>query len=87
MQSRVPSGQRCNQALVKAFDYSGLAVEFTALSKPAQRALIGNGILTVHDLSRRTLEEVSALHGIGPSSIPVLREALRKHRLTFAKSR
>lgn len=65
------------------FDYTQLSPDFSKLSRPAKRALIDNGIFTPMDLSRRTLKEVSELHGIGPSAIPILREALHNSGLRF----
>ena len=61
-------------------------IEFLKLPKPAQRALLNNGINTISDLSKRTMEEVKELHGIGPSAIPVLKQALRKNGLAFKNS-
>lgn len=74
---------RCDRKAVERFNYTGLAPEFFPLAKPARRALLTNGIRTPADLARRTLEEVSEFHGIGPSAVLVLRRALRKHGLRF----
>ena len=46
------------------------------LSAPARRALEGAGIRTLGDLSARTEGELLALHGFGPSSLPILRNEL-----------
>jgi hypothetical protein len=66
-------------------DYSKLSIELRGLSKPAQRALINAGIFTVQDLSKRTQRQVMALHGMGPTSIPVLKEALMSAALRFTR--
>ena len=54
------------------------------LSAPARRALAGTGIVTLADLARHTEREVLALHGMGPASIPTLRQALAEAGLAFA---
>ncbi len=75
--------QKGDKALIDRFDYSPLSPNFSKLAKPAQRGLLNNGIRTPADLARRTVEEVTELHGIGPSAMPILREALRKNRMSF----
>ncbi|MBP6641875.1 MAG: RNA polymerase alpha subunit C-terminal domain-containing protein [Flavobacteriales bacterium] len=53
------------------------------LSAPARRALEGKGISTEKQLARYTEAEILALHGIGPSSLPKLKKALRAFDLEF----
>ncbi len=53
------------------------------LSAPARRALEREGISTLRQLSGRTEKDILLLHGIGPSSIPVLKKALQEAGLTF----
>lgn len=53
------------------------------LSAPARRALEQAGIHSVKDLSRHSEKEILQLHGMGPSSLPKLKEALKKEGLTF----
>jgi hypothetical protein len=77
------AGQLCDRETVATFDYSKLSADFAKLAKPAQRALLNSGICTPVDLAKRTQKEVAAFHGIGPSALPILRQALRKHRLSF----
>lgn len=55
------------------------------LSAPAQRALVNIGIKSLKDLSRYTEEEILKLHGMGPSSVPKLKNALKKGGLKFKK--
>lgn len=55
------------------------------LSAPARRALEGAGIRTLRDLSTRTEVELLALHGFGPSSLPILRKELAMAGLRFSK--
>lgn len=50
---------------------------------PARRALEREGITTIKKLSQWTEDEILALHGMGPSTIPKLREALASGGLTF----
>ncbi len=60
-----------------------LKVCFAALSKPAQRALIANGIFSENDLAKWTLANVKKMHGIGPSAVPILNHALAEAGLKF----
>ena len=56
---------------------------FSLLSAPALRALENKGIKTVKQLSKFTESEILELHGIGASSIPILKKALKAEKLTF----
>jgi len=53
------------------------------LSAPARRALENQGITTLQLLSQYTEKEILKLHGIGPSAMPKLRQALEDEGLTF----
>ncbi|CAM3877682.1 hypothetical protein [Mesobacillus thioparans] len=53
------------------------------LGAPARRALENNGILTLEKLSEFTEKEILQLHGMGPTSLPKLRAALKEERLSF----
>jgi hypothetical protein len=53
------------------------------LSTPARRALEGAGITTLKQLSQYSEKDILALHGMGPSSIPKLRRALKAEKLAF----
>ena len=64
-------------------DYSVLDPLFSKLAKPAQRALLNAGIHSPQQLAKLTLKEVTKLHGIGPSAIPILKDALKKSGLEF----
>lgn len=55
------------------------------LSAPARRALERKGISSLAQLSRYTEADLLALHGVGPSSIPRLRAALEKEKLSFRR--
>ena len=57
------------------------------LAAPARRALENNGIKTVETLSQFTEKEVLSFHGIGKSSIPILRNALKEQGLSFKNQR
>ena len=78
-----PNRPPCDPRAVAAFDSSGLHPDFLRLSRPAQRALVNHRILDPSALSGHSLREVLAFHGIGPSSIPILRQALRNSGLRF----
>jgi len=53
------------------------------LGAPARRALENQGITTLQKLSGFTEKEILSLHGMGPSSMPKLREALAAEGLSF----
>ena len=56
------------------------------VSAPARRALEHEGITSLQKLAAYTEKEILLLHGIGPSSLPKLREALRTEGLAFRKA-
>lgn len=56
------------------FDYSVLPESFAKLSKQAKRVLISHADTTA--LSKLSRNEVPALHGVGPSAMPILETAL-----------
>jgi len=47
-----------------------------AIGRPATRALVGAGIVTLSDVARLGDAELLALHGVGPRAVRILREAL-----------
>ena len=53
------------------------------LSAPARRALENNGITSLQTLSKYSEKEILQFHGMGPSSIPKLRSALKENGLKF----
>ncbi|MCZ1265917.1 RNA polymerase alpha subunit C-terminal domain-containing protein [Paenibacillus tundrae] len=53
------------------------------LSAPARRALENQGITTLQLLSQYSEKEILKLHGIGPSAMPKLRQALEEEGLSF----
>lgn len=55
----------------------------SVLSAPARRALEHAGINTLVELAQRSESEILALHGMGPSSLPKLRDALATQGLAF----
>lgn len=59
---------------------------FSFLSAPAQRALASKGISSLQELSAFTVNDILALHGMGPSSIPKLQVALKENGLSFKES-
>lgn len=56
------------------------------LSAPAIRALLGAKITSLSKLATKTEGQIAVLHGIGPSTFPKLRTALKKKRLSFKKA-
>lgn len=55
------------------------------LPAPARRALENKTIKTVLQLSKYSEKEILELHGIGKSSIPILKKALKENKLSFKK--
>lgn len=55
----------------------------SALSAPARRALENAGITTLQTLARHTEKEILTFHGMGPASLPKLRDALQAAGLSF----
>lgn len=55
------------------------------LSAPAIRALKGEGITTLKRLSKFSEKEILDLHGIGKTTIPILKKELEKNKLKFRK--
>ncbi|MFG6115755.1 RNA polymerase alpha subunit C-terminal domain-containing protein [Halobacillus sp. MO56] len=55
------------------------------LSAPARRALENNGVTSLQILSTYSEKEILKLHGLGPASIPKLKEALKENGLSFKK--
>lgn len=55
----------------------------SVLGAPARRALENQGLVTLAELAKHTEAEILALHGMGPGSMPKLREALREAGLSF----
>ncbi len=53
------------------------------LPAPARRALENNGIKTIVALSKFSEKEILQFHGIGKSSIPILKRELTKKGLSF----
>ncbi len=53
------------------------------ISAPARRALEGKDIRSLQQLCQYSEKEILQLHGIGPSAMPKLREALKKEGLSF----
>jgi ERCC4-type nuclease len=63
------------------FDYSPLPEELRVLGKPAQRALIVAGFHSLEGIAARSERELLELHGMGPKSIPTIRDVLARHGL------
>lgn len=53
------------------------------LASPVRRALETEGITTLPELSAYSEKEILKLHGVGPSCLPKLREALSEQGLSF----
>ncbi|MFZ0369964.1 MAG: RNA polymerase alpha subunit C-terminal domain-containing protein [Halobacillus sp.] len=55
------------------------------LAAPARRALENKGITSLRILSTYSEEDVLKFHGMGPSSLPKLKSALKEEGLSFKK--
>ncbi|MES2556950.1 MAG: RNA polymerase alpha subunit C-terminal domain-containing protein [Bacteroidota bacterium] len=55
----------------------------TKLSAPARRAMEHHGISTLEKLSTFSEKEIRAFHGVGPSTIPVLKQELQLKGFDF----
>jgi DNA-directed RNA polymerase alpha subunit len=55
----------------------------STLGAPARRALENQGIKSVSQLSQYTEKEILKLHGMGKTTIPKLKDALKAEGLTF----
>lgn len=75
--SECPTCPICEQGLKPDTGFLSL------LSNPARRALEYEGVTTLQKLSAFTELEILQLHGIGPRSIPILRDALQSEGLAF----
>ncbi|MDM5333802.1 RNA polymerase alpha subunit C-terminal domain-containing protein [Ureibacillus composti] len=53
------------------------------LSAPARRALENNGITSLEQLSTYSESEILQFHGMGPASLPKLKNALQENGLSF----
>lgn len=53
------------------------------LAAPARRALENAGIKTLEQLAQHSDAEVAALHGMGPTSMVKLRQALKAKGFSF----
>ncbi|PTA67425.1 DNA-binding protein [Deinococcus arcticus] len=54
-----------------------------ALGRPALRALAAAGLSTLPEVARLTERDLLALHGVGPTAVRRLREALAARGLTL----
>ena len=57
----------------------------SSLSAPARRAMEAEKIITLKKLSKYSKIELLKLHGVGPSTIPVLEKALNEAGLSLAE--
>ena len=55
------------------------------ISAPARRALAGEGISNLKQLSKYSASQLLELHGMGPGSIPKIEEALKAEGLTLKR--
>ena len=53
------------------------------LAAPASRALINANLTKIEHLKRITEKQLLSLHGIGPSSLPIIKKAMKKYKVNF----
>ena len=53
------------------------------LAAPAIRALINANLTKIEHLKRITEKQLLSLHGIGPSSLPIIKKAMKKYKVNF----
>lgn len=53
------------------------------LAAPARRALVNAKIIRIDDLKKITEAKLISLHGMGPSSLPKIKSAMRKKKIKF----
>lgn len=53
------------------------------MAAPARRALEREGITTLEKLSNLSEKEIMALHGMGKSTLPILKKTLEAEGLRF----
>lgn len=58
----------------------------TKVGAPARRALEREGINSLVKLSKYTEQDLLQLHGMGPGSMPKLKQALKEEGLSFKKT-
>ncbi|WP_255578588.1 DUF1801 domain-containing protein [Chitinophaga sp. sic0106] len=56
------------------------------ISNPARRALESIGVTTPRKLAKYSEKEILALHGMGKASLPLMRETLLQHGLSFKEA-
>lgn len=53
------------------------------LSAPASRALLNANLTKIEHLKRITEKQLLSLHGMGPSSLPIIKKAMKKCKVNF----
>jgi len=77
---------RVKENLAKAAEKKGSASSFLSqLSAPARRALEGKGLTSLQKLATQCEADLLQLHGLGPSSLPKLKQALEAAGLSFKR--
>lgn len=75
--SDCPTCPRCEDAAKPSDGF------LASLSAPARRALQSRNIGSLKELSTFSEQELLELHGLGPSSIPVLKKFLKEAGMKF----
>lgn len=70
-----------DKSKIKPLDY--IETDLPKLGGPAQRALFNAGLTTLSKLSRVSEQEVADLHGIGKSTLKILKQTLKDKGKSF----
>jgi hypothetical protein len=55
------------------------------LDKNAYRAILGARITTLEQLAKKTVQEISSMHGIGKNGLELIQATLKENGLSLAK--
>lgn len=53
------------------------------LAAPARRALINAKLIKITDLKKISEKNLMKLHGMGPSSLPIIKREMKKFKIKF----
>ncbi len=53
------------------------------LAAPARRALINAKLIKITDLKKISEKNLMTLHGMGPSSLPIIKREMKKFKIKF----
>jgi NAD-dependent DNA ligase len=78
-----PKAMRILKAAMAERNMNFVIDDLPKIGGPATRALHGAGYKRLEDLTGATETEISALHGMGPKAIDILKSAMAERGLAF----